>query len=198
MAPAIRLVDQPAHRGGGSGADDRAIDLPATHRPPDVAFLQLARDPHAPARKFHTLLAGGATECSENCYVVEGRRDFRAYYKTARRFCLSPHDLEAGARTPPRRPADRRGNRSECANIDSPCCRSTSRAWTGETWLAICSRSAPACVSRRVRGVVRGGRWVAIESGPGPRLRPPRRWQARRSPRPAPSGRGCSQTRSPC
>jgi hypothetical protein len=30
------------------------------------------------ARKFHTLLAGGATECSENCHAVEGRRDFRA------------------------------------------------------------------------------------------------------------------------
>ena len=34
------------------------------------------------ARKSHTLLAGGATECLENCYVVEGRRDFRAYAPT--------------------------------------------------------------------------------------------------------------------
>ena len=30
------------------------------------------------AWKFPTLLAGRATECSGNCYVVEGRRDFRA------------------------------------------------------------------------------------------------------------------------
>ena len=34
------------------------------------------------ARKFHTLLAGGATECLEHYYGVEGRRDFRAYDKT--------------------------------------------------------------------------------------------------------------------
>ena len=32
--------------------------------------------------KFHTLLAGGATECSEHYYADEGRRDFRAYDKT--------------------------------------------------------------------------------------------------------------------
>ena len=48
------------------------------------------------ARKFHTLLAGGATECSEHYYAVEGRRGFRAYDKTARRFCFSPHELEMG------------------------------------------------------------------------------------------------------
>jgi hypothetical protein len=61
------------------------------------------------ARKFHTLLAGGATECSEDYYVVESRRDFRADDKTASpfdklrapslsrgRFCFSPHDLEMG------------------------------------------------------------------------------------------------------
>ena len=38
-----------------------------------------------PARKFHTLLAGGATECSGNCYVVEGRRDFWASFPRALR-----------------------------------------------------------------------------------------------------------------
>ena len=48
------------------------------------------------ARKFHTRLAGEATERSKNCHAVEGRRDFRAYVKTARRFCFSPHELERG------------------------------------------------------------------------------------------------------
>ena len=51
------------------------------------------------ARKFHTLLAGEAIECSGNYYVVEGRRDFRADEKTARRFCFSPHELARGGRS---------------------------------------------------------------------------------------------------
>ncbi len=42
-----------------------------------------------PARKFHTLLAGGTTECSGNCYGIESRRDFRAYANRARSLRLS-------------------------------------------------------------------------------------------------------------
>ena len=69
---------------------------------------------HELARKFHTLLAGEATECSENCHAVGGRRDFRAYVKTARRFCFSPHELKATAKTPTRRASGRREDQSEC------------------------------------------------------------------------------------
>ena len=65
-------------------------------------------------RKFHTLLAGEVTECSENCHAVEGRRDFRAYVKTAWRFCFRPHELKATAKTPTHRASGRREDQSEC------------------------------------------------------------------------------------
>ena len=66
------------------------------------------------ARKFPSLLAGGATERSENCHAVEGRRDFRAYVKTAWRFCFRPHELKATAKTPTHRASGRREDQSEC------------------------------------------------------------------------------------
>ena len=66
------------------------------------------------ARKFHTLLAGGATECSANRHTVEGRRDFQAYVKTAWRFCFSPHELTAPVKTPRHRASGRREDQSEC------------------------------------------------------------------------------------
>ena len=66
------------------------------------------------ARKFHTLLAGEATECSENCHAVGGRWDFRTYVKTAWRFCFSPHELKATAKTPMHRASGRREEQSEC------------------------------------------------------------------------------------
>ena len=66
------------------------------------------------ARKFHTLLAGEATECSENCHAVGGRRDFRADVKTAWRFCFSPHELKATAKTLTHRASGRREDQSEC------------------------------------------------------------------------------------
>ena len=91
----------------------RQVPLPAGgHR--DVPAHQVRGSPGNRRRRvrngsiFHTLLAGGATECLENYYVVEGRRDFRVYDKTRRRrvnrcgspagggFCFSPHELEMG------------------------------------------------------------------------------------------------------
>jgi hypothetical protein len=95
-------LEQPRHDRVALGADARAVV--------DEEF----RSRFTLARKFHTLLAGGATECSGNCHAVEGRRDFRAYVKTAWRFCFSPHELKATAKTPMHRASGRREDQSEC------------------------------------------------------------------------------------
>ena len=81
----------------------------------------------APARKFHTLLAGGATECSEHYYAIEGRRDFRAYDKTARRFCFSPHELEMGGGVMKHQRSKGVQSHSECEK-----CGLGGQAWRGE------------------------------------------------------------------
>ena len=51
----------------------------------------------APLLDSTTMLAGGVTRCSDLHHAGDGRKDFRAYYKTARRFCFSPHELEMDA-----------------------------------------------------------------------------------------------------
>jgi hypothetical protein len=78
------------------------------------------------ARKFHTLLAGGATECSEHFYAVEGRRAFRAYDKTARRFCFSPHELEMGGGVMKHQSSKGVQSHSECEKCGLACLRGES------------------------------------------------------------------------
>src|SRR5258706_16261130 len=56
-----------------------------------------------PTRTFHTLLASKATRCPTFRFAFAGVWDVRAKFKTALRFCFSPHDLHGSGVTPDER-----------------------------------------------------------------------------------------------
>ncbi len=76
------------------------------------------------ARPVHTLLASGATRCSRFSSAFAVLRDVRPKFKTAWRFCFSPHEPQISKLTPPETRQAQGEFRGKCEKCGLDPCRS--------------------------------------------------------------------------